>query len=288
VLAYSKTKRRKYMTKDKKIGFIGAGTMAKAIISGLINSGAVSVENIIASEINETLAAKAAEILGVKVITDNKEVAKNSDILFLCVKPYGIIESVMYEIKEFITEKKLIVSIAAGVSTDFIETSLENKTRIPVIRVMPNTPAVINEGMSAICKGRFATEEQADLILELFNNIGRAIKVPERLINAVTGISGSGPAFVFSIIEALADGGLKLGLTKQVALELAAQTCLGAAKMVLETGKHPSVLKDEVTTPGGCTIAGLLTMEEEKVPYALSRTVIETAKAAGGLGKKDK
>lgn len=271
------------MLKDKKIGFIGAGTMAKAIIKGLLNSGVIVAENIVASEISEDLASKASEILGVKVITDNKEVTKNSDILFLCVKPYGVIESVLYEIKDFITPNKLIVSIAAGVSTDFIETTLERKTH--VVRVMPNTPCVVNEGMSGVAKGRYATDEQADLIVELFNNVGRAIRVPERLINAVTGISGSGPAFIYLIIEALADGGLKLGLTKQAALELAAQTCLGAAKTVLETGKHPSVLKDEVTTPGGCTIAGLMILEEEKVRSAMSKTVIETAKAASGLGK---
>jgi len=273
------------MLKDKKIGFIGAGTMAKAIISGLLHSGNVLPENILASEISEDLAQKASETLGIKVVTDNKAVAKNSEIIILCVKPYGVIESVLYEIKELITPNKLIVSIAAGVSTDFIETTLEHKTH--VIRVMPNTPAVVNEGMSAVCKGRHATDEQADLILELFKSVGRAIRVPERLINTVTGISGSGPAFIYLIIEALADGGLKLGLTKQAALELAAQTCLGAAKMVLETGKHPSVLKDEVTTPGGCTIAGLLVMEEEKVRYAMSKTVIETAKAASGLGKTE-
>lgn len=271
------------MLRDKKIGFIGAGTMAKAIISGLLKSGAVPPENILASEISEELANKASDILGIKVITDNKEVTKNADILFLCVKPYGVIESVLYEVKEFLAPNKLVVSIAAGVSTDFIETTLERKTH--VIRVMPNTPAVVNEGMSGVCKGRYATDEEADLILELFKSIGRAIRVPERLIDAVTGISGSGPAFILLIIEAMADGGLKLGLTKQAAIELAAQTCLGAAKMVLETGKHPSVLKDEVTTPGGCTIAGLMVMEEEKVRSAMSKTVIETAWVAGGLGK---
>lgn len=273
------------MLKDKKIGFIGAGTMAKAIIKGILNSGAVPPENIMASEISEDLAKKASDVLGITVITDNKEVTKNSDIIFLCVKPYGIIESVLYEIKDLITLEKLVVSVAAGVNTEFIEDTLNRKTH--VVRVMPNTPAVVNEGMSAIAKGRHATDEQADLILELFKSIGRAIRVPERLINAVTGISGSGPAFIFLIIEALADGGLKLGLTKQAALELAAQTCLGAAKMVLETGKHPSVLKDEVTTPGGCTIAGLMIMEDEKVRAALSKTVIETARAASGLGKRD-
>ena len=273
------------MEMNKKIGFIGAGTMAKAIIKGLLNSGAVPAENIMASEISADLAKKASDFLGINVITDNKEVTKKSDIIFLCIKPYGVIESVLYEIKDFITPEKLVVSIAAGVSTDFIEDTLSRKTH--VVRVMPNTPAIVNEGMSAIAKGRHATDEQADLVLELFKNIGRAIRVPERLINAVTGISGSGPAFMFLIIDAIADGGVKLGLTKQAALELAAQTCLGAAKMVLETGKHPSVLKDEVTTPGGSTIAGLLVMEDEKVRAAMSKTVIETARAASGLAKRE-
>lgn len=271
------------MLKDKKIGFIGAGTMAKAIIKGLLNSETVASANIIASEISEDLANKASEFLGVKVITDNKEVAKNSDIVFLCVKPYNVLEAVLYEIKDVLTPAKLVVSIAAGISTDFIETTLEHKAH--VVRVMPNTPAVVNEAMSAVAKGRHATEEEADIVLELFKSVGRAIRVPERLINAVTGISGSGPAFIYLIIEALADGGVKLGLTKQAALELAAQTCLGAAKTVLETGKHPSVLKDEVTTPGGCTIAGLLVMEDEKVRSAMSKTVLETARTASGLGK---
>lgn len=278
-----KIERKKYMFKDKKIGFIGAGTMAKAIIKGFLNSEAISVENIIASEISEEIALKASEDSGVKVITDNGEVAKNSDIIFLCVKPYRALESVLYEIKDFVSRDKLIISVAAGISTDFIANALEHKAH--VVRVMPNTPAVVNEGMSAVCKGRHASDEEADYVLELFNKVGRAIRVPERLVDAVTGISGSGPAFIFSIIESLADGGLKLGLTKSAAIELAAQTCLGAAKMVLETGKHPSVLKDEVSTPGGCTIAGLLVMEEEKVPSAMAKTVIKTAHIAAGMGK---
>lgn len=273
------------MINNKKIGFIGAGTMAKAIIKGLLNSKIVDSQDIRASEISEDIAKKASDALGIKVITDNKEIIKNSDIIFLCVKPGEAMNAVLGEIKDSVTPDKLIVSIAAGVSTDFIETALNCKAR--VVRVMPNTPALVNEGMSAIVKGHYATDEQANFVLKLFKSIGRAIIVQEKLINAVTGISGSGPAFIFVIIEALADGGLKLGLTKQAALELAAQTCLGAAKMVLETGKHPSVLKDEVTTPGGCTITGLLVMEEEKVRSAMSKTVIETARSASGQGNRD-
>lgn len=270
------------MLTNKKIGFIGAGTMAKAIIKGFIDSGVTTPEKITASEISEEFARKASEQSGVKVITDNKVVVKNSDIIFLCVKP-GVLESILYEIKEFVTSDKLFISVAAGVSTDFIAQALEHKAH--VVRVMPNTPAIVGEAMSAVCKGRHATDEEADYVLELFNKIGRAMRLPEQLVDAATGISGSGPAFIFSIIESMADGGLKLGLTKKASIELAAQTCLGAAKMVLETGKHPSVLKDEVSTPGGCTIAGLLTMEEENVPSAMAKTVIKTAKTAAGKDK---
>jgi len=270
------------MLKDKKIGFIGAGVMAKAIIKGLLNSQAIPAENITASEISKELADKASEATGIKVIADNKEIIKNSDIIILSTKP-NTVESILYEIKDTLTPNKLLVSIAARISTDFIEDTLGAKTRL--MRVMPNTPAVLNEGMSAICKGRHATEQDEALIFALFNNIGRCIKVPERLISTVTGISGSGPAFIYLIIEALADGGVKLGLTKQAALELAAQTFLGAAKMVLETGKHPAVLKDEVTTPGGSKIVGLLVMEEAGVRHAMAKTVIETSHAALELGK---
>lgn len=270
------------MLRDKKIGFIGAGTMAKAIIKGFLNAKVISADKILASEISKELAGKASEVLGIKVVTDNKEIAVHSDIIFLCVKP-SVLETVLYEIKDYITKEKFVVSIAAGVGTDFIAQTLEHKAH--VVRVMPNTPAVVSEGMSAVCKGRHATDEEADFVVEMFSCIGRTMRVPERLIDAATAVSGSGPAFILSIIESMADGGLKLGLTKQAAIELAAQTCLGAAKMVLETGKHPSVLKDEVSTPGGCTIAGLLTMEEEGIPSGMSKTIIETARTASGMGK---
>jgi len=278
VLVYEENK----MPEAKKIGFIGAGTMAVAIIKGLINSGTVSPENITASELFEERAKKVSEEIGIKVVKDNQSVVKNADVIVLCTKPY-VVESVLTEVKELISPEKLIISIAAGVSTEFMENIIGNKAQ--VIRVMPNTPALVNEGMSAVCRGKNVDEKSVDFAVNLFKSIGRCIEVPEKLIGAVTGISGSGPAFIFLMIEALADGGVKLGLTKQTAIELAAQTCLGAAKMVLETGKHPSLLKDEVTTPGGCTIAGLMVMENEGVRSALSKTVVETAKVSMGLGK---
>ncbi len=269
------------MDKQKKLGFIGAGTMAKAIIKGIVSSEVVPKENIKASEVSPELAQKASEQTGVQVVTDNKEVAVFSDIIILCVKPYSV-ETVLSELKDAVTKDKLVVSIAAGVSTGSMEKALNPE--IPVIRVMPNTPALIREGMSAVCKGEHASQRDIKTVMEIFKAVGRCIEVEEKLINAVTGISGSGPAFMYLVIDALSDGGVKMGLKKETAIELAAQTAIGAAKMVLETGKHPAVLKDEVTTPGGCTIAGLSVMENEHVRSALIKTVQETTNIASGLG----
>ncbi|HSA07113.1 MAG TPA: pyrroline-5-carboxylate reductase [Candidatus Gastranaerophilales bacterium] len=269
------------MNKNRKIGFIGAGTMAKAIINGIIASRILPKENITASEISPEQANKASEETGIKIFTDNIELAKDSDVIILCVKPYAV-EDVLKKLKSFITEDKMIVSIAAGVSVKTIEEALDKK--IPVIRVMPNTPVLVREGMSAVCKGQYASKENADFVINIFNSIGRCIEVEEKFINAVTGISGSGPAFMYLIIDAIADGGVKMGLKKEIAIELAAQTAVGAAKMILETGKHPAILKDEVTTPGGCTIAGLSVMENEHIRSALIKTVQETALTAAKLG----
>lgn len=266
---------------NKKLGFIGAGTMAKAIIKGLLNSGFVSKDQVMASEVSEAFAQKASEELGINVVTDNKSVAEFADVVFLCTKPYAV-EQVVSEISGVLSENTLVVSIAAGISTEKIEKA--SQKNLPVVRVMPNTPLLVGEGMTAACKGKYAKVEHVNYVIDLFSNSGRCVEVQEKLINAVTGISGSGPAFMYLIIEALADGGLKLGLPKKVALELAAQTAIGAAKMVLETGKHPSVLKDEVTTPGGTTIAGLMVMEEKGIRSALAKTVEETARTAEKLG----
>lgn len=259
------------MLKAKKIGFIGAGTMAKAIMKGLETSGA----SILASDV----------IVSPGILNDNKELVRRSDIIILCVKPFAV-ENVLKEIKTELTDRHIVISIAAGVSTDTMENAIGKQ--VPVIRVMPNTPALVGEGMTAICRGKWALDVHSMLAKSLFSAVGRCIEIKEELINAVTGISGSGPAFMYLIIESLADGGVKLGLKKETAIELAAQTAIGAAKMILKTGKHPAILRDEVTTPGGCTIAGLSVMESEKVRSALMKTVQETAKVASELGKKNK
>ena len=268
------------MFKNYKIGFIGAGTMGKAIIGGLINSGFILKDEIIASEISQNAAEKVSSKIGIVTTLDNNELVEKSDIIVLCVKPH-IVKTILESVKKSLSSDKLLISIAAGVSTSFIEEILDKQ--VPVIRIMPNTPALVGEGMSVICKGKYTSEKQMEYAGELFSKVGRCLEIDEKYINAVTGISGSGPAFMYLIIEALADGGVKLGLPKQKAIELAAQTALGAAKMVIETGKHPSVLKDEVTTPGGTTIAGLIVMEDNKIRAALAHTVEAAAKRAEDL-----
>lgn len=268
------------MAKKYKIGFIGAGTMGSTIICALINSGFILREDIIASEISEKQCEKVADELKITTTLDNVELCNNSEVIVLCTKPYAV-GDVLQSIKTALDKSHLILSIAAGVGTLSIENIIGKE--LSVIRIMPNTPALVGEGMSAVCKGRYADSLQVKFAVELFSKIGRCIEIDEKHIDAVTGISGSGPAFIYLIIEALADGGVKLGLPKRQALELAAQTTLGAAKMILETRKHPSVLKDEVTTPGGCTIAGLMVMENNKIRAALSQTVQETARTASQL-----
>jgi pyrroline-5-carboxylate reductase len=268
------------MPKDFKIGFIGAGTMGKAIINGLINSGFAKKRNIFVSEATPELAERASKDMGIAVYCDNKKLVQNSEYIVLCVKPFYMKE-VITEIRENLTENKVLISIAAGITAESIEKAAQ--INIPVVRVMPNTPVLVGEGMAAVSKGKYAKKEHADFAVEMFSKTGRCIEVNEKALNAVTGISGSGPAFAFLIIDALSDGGVKLGLTKKDALVLAAQTLVGAGKMVLETGKHPSVLKDEVTTPGGTTIEGLSVLEDEGVRTALIKAVVKTAEKAEKL-----
>jgi pyrroline-5-carboxylate reductase len=268
------------MIKDFKIGFIGAGTMGKAIIKELINTNFIDKKNLHISEATSESADAVAKELAIHVEHNNKKLVQDSDIIMLCVKPYYIKE-VITEIKEYLTEDKVLISIAAGITTKSIEETA--RINIPVIRVMPNTPILVGEGMSAVCKGKYAQKTHIDFAVKMFSRTGKCIELDEKMLNAVTGISGSGPAFAFLIIDALSDGGVKLGLTKKDALVLAAQTLVGAGTMVLETGKHPSILKDEVTTPGGTTIEGLSVLEDEGVRTALIKAVVKTAEKAEKL-----
>lgn len=266
---------------NKKIGFIGAGKMAGAIIKGLLSSD-FSTSDIIASEVSQEAAQNAHNELGIEIKLNNSEVIQQSDIVIFCVKPF-VIKDVLKELKNDISETQTIMSIAAGISTNTIEEILDKK--VPVIRIMPNTPALVNKGMSAVCKGKYAKKEHVNLAMKLLSSVGKCIEVTEDKIDAVTGISGSGPAFYYQIIEALALGGVELGLDYDTALTLSAQTAIGAAEMILNIPKSVQTLKTEVTTPGGCTAVGSQVLDDSKINDILIKTVKETAKKAYELGK---
>ncbi|SES78578.1 pyrroline-5-carboxylate reductase [Methanococcoides vulcani] len=265
---------------DKKIGFIGTGKMGESLIRGIL--GAHSDISIYASDVYEPALKKLNNELGISVSTDNAHTIVNSDIVVLAIKPQ-ILKGILAQIKDDITSDKLVISIAAGVPLAAIEDELNSDTR--VIRVMPNIAATVAEAASAICTGTNATAEDAEVALEVFRSLGSAIEVPEKLMDAVTGLSGSGPAYIFPVIEAMADGAVYEGLDRASAITLAAQTVLGAAKMVLETGMHPGELKDMVTSPAGTTIRGIHTLEESGIRAAFMNAVIESSTRSKELGK---
>jgi len=266
----------------EKIGFIGAGRMAEALVKGILNADLSSTDKIIASDLDE----KRCQILKnenkIKTTQDNKQVISGSDIIILAVKP-NILGIILKELKSDITSKHLIVSIAAGIPLSFIESLLSEDCR--VIRVMPNTPCLVGEAAAGYALGKNATQDDARLVGEILNAVGKSYLLDEKLIDAVTGLSGSGPAFVYTIIEALSDGGVKMGLPRDVSTKLAAQTVLGAAKMVLETGLHTGELKDFVTSPGGTTIEGIHALEKGGVRKALIDAVEVATKKSKKLGK---
>lgn len=267
---------------NKKIGFIGCGKMASAIINGVISSGFISKNSIKGSEINPEIAENAQKRLGINVITDNKALVMDSDIIFLVTKPNQVAE-ILEEIKSELTSEKVLVSIAAGVSTAKIEGIIGRQR---VVRVMPNTPALVLEGMSGVCKGSYATEEDLNFVVELLSNIGKAVKVTEEQMDIVTAISGSGPAFFYKVIEDMARAGEKLGLDYEKSLMLATQTALGSAKMVFNRGETPvQTLIDNVATKGGCTFVGISVMNDENSDKLFFDVIDKTTKKANELGK---
>ncbi|WP_411681270.1 pyrroline-5-carboxylate reductase [Clostridium thailandense] len=257
---------------EKVIGFIGCGNMAQAMIGGIIKAKLVPESNIMASDLNETDLKHVAEDYGIKVTTDNNEVAKNADILILSVKP-NLYAAVIEGIKNSIKENAVVVTIAAGKSIASTETSFGKKLK--VVRVMPNTPALVGEGMSAVCPNDRVAEEEKEEIMEIFESFGKAEIVNEKLMDAVTSVSGSSPAYVYMFIEAMADAAVLDGMPRSQAYKFAAQAVLGAAKMVLATGMHPGELKDMVCSPGGTTIEAVATLEEK----GLRSTVISAMRS---------
>ena len=265
----------------KKVGFVGCGHMASAIIKGVLDSNFLNNSQIMASEINSEFAQSKQSELGIEVVTDNKILAEKSDVIILATKPNYITE-VLSEIKEFLSEDKLVVSIAAGVSTKKIEEAINKE--VAVVRVMPNGPAVILEGMSGIVKGKFAKDQDVEFVEEFLSNIGKCIVVDEAQIDILTAISGSGPAFFYKIINEMARSGEKLGMDYDKALTLAAQTAIGSAKLMLESEFTPEELIEKISTKGGCTEVGVDFMNDKKTDELFYDLIKKTADKAHALG----
>jgi pyrroline-5-carboxylate reductase len=270
---------------SRPIGFIGAGNMAEALIRGLVRGGHIPAERVLASGPRRARLEELRTAYGIGVTTDNREVARGSEIVVLAVKPQ-ILHKVLREVGDQVRPGALVISIAAGVHTEAIESFLGETVR--VVRAMPNVPATVGAGATAISAGLRADEADLDTARAIFDAVGITIALDEVHLDAVTGLSGSGPAYIFLIIEALADAGVKVGLSRRDAQRLAAQTLMGSAKLLLETDEHPGRLKDMVTSPGGTAIAGLHTLEEGGLRTTLINAVETATKRARELGRGGK
>jgi pyrroline-5-carboxylate reductase len=264
----------------KRVAVLGAGKIGGILLKGLLDKKLFSPHATVATVQHEERASALQEKLGIPVSTDNIAAARNADIIFVCVKPQ-VVQEVMEQVRPVVSKEQLVISVAASVHTSQIETAL--RLAVPVVRAMPNTPCVLGCGMTAVCKGKFANPEHVETACELFRVVGKTVVVDEKHMDAVTGLSASGPAYIYIILESLAEAGVKVGLPRDVATLLAAQTALGAATVVLETGDHPALLKDAVTTPAGCTIDGILELEEGKLRVTLIKAVVKAAQRAKEL-----
>jgi pyrroline-5-carboxylate reductase len=265
----------------RTIGFLGAGNMAEALIKGMLVAGVVTPDQVIAGDVKTERLDHLRQLHGIGTTNDSHALVKAVDVLILSVKPQ-VIDRVLTEVGRDVRRETLVVSVAAGVPIESIESRLPTGSR--VVRTMPNTPATALAGATALSAGTHATDEDVALAKKLLDAVGRTVVLDEGLLDAVTGLSGSGPAYVMLMIEALADGGVKVGLHRDTALMLAAQTVYGSAKLLLETGEHPGRLKDMVTSPGGTAIAGLHTLESGALRKTLIDAVEVATKRAAELG----
>jgi pyrroline-5-carboxylate reductase len=263
-----------------RLALLGAGKLGEALLRGLIDAGVVTPDRVTVTAAHAERVAELQGALGVRGTTANAEAARGAGVVLLSVKPQTV-AGVLADLRGVLEPQQLLVSVAASVGTAFIEKHLDRP--VPVIRAMPNTPALIRSGMTALAAGRHATKGHLDQALALFRPLGRTLVIDEKHMDAVTALSASGPAFIYIVIESLAEGGVKVGLPRAVAPELAAQTVLGAGAMVLETGEHPAKLKDLVTTPAGCTIDGILELEEGGLRVTLIKTVVRATERAREL-----
>jgi pyrroline-5-carboxylate reductase len=270
----------------KKLGFLGGGNMAEAMIKGMLSGGFIEARNIFVSDVIKSRQEFLHSEYKVKATGDNRDVAAKCDILVLAVKPQ-VVKKVLEEIHDLVDAHKLIVSIVAGVAITTIDEILRagQDKKVSVVRTMPNTPALVQEGVTAIASGAHVSKTDIKVSHRLFEAIGKTVDVDESNLDAVTGLSGSGPAYIFMIIEALSDAGVKMGLSREVSYTLTVQTVLGSAKLARESGKHPGELKDMVTSPGGTTISGLHALESGGLRTTLMDAVEEATLRSRELGR---
>ncbi len=271
------------MPLGKTIAFLGSGNMAEALLKGLLRAHVAEASEIVCADRDEARGPVLTQRYGVRFTHSNRQAADQADIVVLSVKPQ-VMNKLLDEVAPVLDQKKVVISIAAGVPIAAIERKVGHGVRI--VRTMPNTPALVGAGATALTAGEHATEEDLRQARALFDAIGRTVIVDEPQLDAVTGLSGSGPAYIFLVIEALSDAGVKVGLARATAQDLAAQTVLGSAKLLLETGEHPGRLKDQVTSPGGTAIAGLHTLEAGGLRTTLMNAVEAATRRSKELGKK--
>jgi pyrroline-5-carboxylate reductase len=265
---------------DKKLAVLGAGKLGSILLDAYLKQDLFHTKKVVATVRHEEKAATLRKHLGVSVLTDNRKAVADADIILLGVKPQ-VVGDVLKEISADLAEGALIISVAASVPTSYIEQRVGEK--VAVIRAMPNTCSSVGVGMTGICRGSHTSPEHLEIAKAMFNAVGRTVVVDEKNMDAVTGLSASGPAFAYIILESLAEAGVKVGLPRDIATLLAAQTMKGSASVVLETGDHPALLKDAVTTPAGCTIDGIMELEEGKLRVTLIKAVVKATQRAGEL-----
>ena len=267
----------------RRVGVIGAGVMGQTLMKGLLSAGLLTRGQIWAAERSDETRAEVARELGVHVCEDYRDELSTTDVVLVCVKPAQVVPAMDAARAAGPEPDTLFISILAGVTTGQLESALALPN--PWVRAMPNTPAVVGEGMTVVCRGRDATAAHLETARRIFAAVGRCEVVDEGYCNAITALSGSGPAYMYLVMESLADAGVRVGLPRDLALTLVAQTMLGSARMVQETGRHPASLRDDVTTPAGCTIGGLLMLEDGKIRSVLARAVEEATRIVEDLGR---
>jgi len=261
---------------------LGCGTMGEAIVRGLLRSGRLKPQQLYATDRRADVVRTLREKHGIHATGDNLEACRAAGVVLVCVKPHEVASALDNDAMRTALRGKLVISIAAGVRLDQLRGWLPDSA---IIRAMPNTPCLIGEGMTVIARGPGVSDQHAAIATEIFRAVGRCVEAEDKVMDAVTSLNGSGPAFAYMVLEALTDGGVRMGLRRDAAMEIAAQMFQGAARMVLQTGMHPAALKDQVNTPAGCTIAGLLIMEDGRIRSVLARAVEEAAHVASKLGQ---